>query len=81
MERQQKKINKTRSWFFRKFNKIGQSLASLIKIYFKRQSANIKNERRKITKRVIKIYCFKKIMMIKLTTKMQKTNSLENIAY
>ena len=53
-----------------------QSLTRSIKIKRKRQIANFKNERGTITKdptdikRVIKGYCKKNFMTIKLTTKM-----------
>ena len=43
-------INETRSWFFERINKIGKSLASLIKKKKERTQINkIKNERGEIT--------------------------------
>ena len=40
------KINKTKSWFFEKINKIGKPLASLIK---KKRINKIRNEKREVT--------------------------------
>ena len=43
------KINKTKSWFFEKINKIDKLLARLIKKKKKNQINKIRNEKRKVT--------------------------------
>ena len=43
------KINKTKSWFFEKINKIGKPLARLIKKKEKNQINKIRNEKREVT--------------------------------
>ena len=43
------KINKTKSWFFAKINKINKPLARLIKKKKKNQISKIKNEKGKVT--------------------------------
>ena len=43
------KINKTKSWFFEKINKIGKPLARLIKKKEKNQINKIRNEKGEIT--------------------------------
>ena len=57
------KINKTKSWFFEKINKIDKPLARLIKKKEKNQVTKIRNEKGDITtnnaeiQRIIKDYC------------------------
>ena len=44
------KINKAKSWFFEKINKIGKPLAKLIKIKMENNQVNkIRNEKREVT--------------------------------
>ena len=43
------KINKTKSWFFEKINKIGKPLARLIKKKEKNQINKIRNEKGQVT--------------------------------
>ena len=43
------KINKTKSWFFEKINKIGKPLARLIKKKEKNQINKIRNEKGEVT--------------------------------
>ena len=43
------KVNKTKSWFFEKINKIDKLLARLIKKKKKNQINKIRNEKRKVT--------------------------------
>ena len=43
------KINKTKSWFFEKINKIDKSLARLIKKKKKNQINKIRNEKGEVT--------------------------------
>ena len=44
------KINKTKSWFFKKINKIDKPLARLIKVKREKNQINkIRNEKREVT--------------------------------
>ena len=75
------KINKTKSWFFEKINKIDKPLAKLIKKQReKNQISKIRNENGQITtdnteiQRIIKDY-YQQLMQIKWTTWKKWTNS------
>ena len=75
------KINKTKSWFFAKINKIHKPLARLTKNKRERmQIKKIRNEKGEITidtaeiQRIIRDY-YKNYMPIKWTTTKQWTNS------
>ena len=57
------KINKTKSWFFEKINKIAKPLVRLIKKKKKNQMNKMRNEKGEVTKdnaeiqRIIRDYC------------------------
>jgi len=74
------KINKAKSWFFKKINKIDKPLARLIKKQKKNQINNIRNENGKITidnteiQRIIRDY-YQQLYAIKWTTWKKWTNS------
>ena len=75
------KINKTKSWFFEKINKIDKPLARLIKKQRKKNQINkIRNENGEITtdnteiQRIIRDY-YNNYMPIKWTTWKKWTNS------
>ena len=75
------KINKTKSWFFEKINKIDKPLAKLIKKQReKNQISKIRNENGQITtdnteiQRIIKDY-YQQLMQIKWTTWKKWKNS------
>ena len=83
MQKKQKrsKINKDRSWFFKRINKIDKSLARLIKKQReKNQISKIRNENEEITtdnteiQRIIRT-TISKYMPIKWTTWKKWTNS------
>ena len=75
------KINKSKSWFFEKINKIDKALARLIKIKrVKIQMNRIRNEKGEVTtdtaeiQRIMSDY-YKQYMPIKWTTWKEWTNS------
>ena len=75
------KINKAKSWFFERINKIDKPLAKLIKKQRKKNQINkIRNENGEITtdnteiQRIIRDYC-SNYMPIKWTTWKKWTNS------
>ena len=75
------KINKTKSWFFEKINKIDKPLAKLIKKQReKNQISKIRNENGQITtdnteiQRIIRDY-YQQLMQIKRTTWKKWKNS------
>ena len=49
------KINKTKSWFFEKINKIDKPLVRLIKRKRERMQTKIRNEKREITTDTVEI--------------------------
>ena len=80
-------INKTKSWFFEKINKIDKRLARLIKKKRERNQINkIRNENGKITKdnteiqRLIRDY-YQQLMPIKWTTWKKQSNSKTSITF
>ena len=75
------KVNKTKSWFFEKINKVDKPLARLIKKKReKTQSNRIRNEKGEVTtdtaeiQRIIRDY-YKQLLRIKWTTWKKWTNS------
>ena len=75
------KINKTKSWFFEKINKIDKPLAKLIKKQREKNQINkIRNENGEITtdnteiQRIVSDY-YQQLMQIKWTTWKKWTNS------
>ena len=75
------KINKTKTWFFEKINKIDQPLTRLIKKKSEKTQINrIRNEKGEVTtdtaeiQRIMRDYC-KQLMPIKWTTWKKWTNS------
>ena len=75
------KINKTKSWFFVKINKIDKSLARLIKKKREKTQINrIRNEKGEVTTDTTEIQSilgdyYKQLMPIKWTTWKKWTNS------
>ena len=75
------KINKTKSWFFEKINKIDKPLARLIKKKWEETQINrIRNEKEEVKTDTTEIqsimrYYYKQYMPIKWTTWKKWTNS------
>ena len=56
------KINKTKSWFFEKINKIDKPLARLIKKIEKNQINKIRNEKGEVTTDKAETKAYKKLL-------------------